>query len=206
MIGLERERERCDSPSTHQHPHTMFSGLGTPPPGKAQRTPRRAASRAASRAESVVLASGQTTPRQSPPPTSARHGQSLGVGLHHVSRALSGAGSVAGSAGARRVTRSVAGSEAEQREREHQLKLLVRDEHYSVVQSSALPQQVQHVINQAGPSPHAFQLEAWLDGCSPRATLVQTHTGMHCGPRSTRPRSSAISLRGTTATCGITTR
>ncbi|GAA5885246.1 hypothetical protein JCM6882_009536 [Rhodosporidiobolus microsporus] len=143
----------------------MFSsgagGTSTP------RQSRRLASRA-SRAPSA-LASGQSTPRASPP--AAVQSRTLGANLQAASRALSGAASPAPSS--RRGTRSVAaltedggsamdveevGQPAAGKERE---RVLVKDEAYAITERKGLPDEVVQAI--AGADAYTAPVKAVLD-------------------------------------------
>ncbi|ORY72608.1 methyltransferase type 11 [Leucosporidium creatinivorum] len=158
----------------------MFSGASTPP--KATRTPRRAGTRAS---RAAIAASGETTPRASPPPStsaSLHRNRSLGHNLHAASRALSA--SPAPSLGSRRTRSVAAASEAgsamdlDERERAtkgEEDKVLVKDESYVVLEKKGLPAEVEQVIRAADPYTDPFR--ATLDSQTGFALLVSRE---HC--------------------------
>ncbi|GAA5979128.1 hypothetical protein JCM11641_008435 [Rhodosporidiobolus odoratus] len=137
------------------------------------RQSRRLASRA-SRAPSA-LASGQTTPRGSPPQTASKL---LGSNLQAASRAL--AASPAPSS--RRVTRSVAASDVgtamdveegnASTGRKDNEKVLVKDDKYAIMERTGPPDEVVQAI--AGSDPYTQPVKAVLDPVTGFALLVSS--------------------------------
>jgi hypothetical protein len=160
----------------------MFSGTSTPP--KATRTPRRTGTRAS---RAAIAASGETTPRASPPPStsaSLHPNRSLGHNLHAASRALSA--SPAPSMHGSRRTRSVAatseaGSAMDLDDRERagkgeEDKVLVRDDSYVVLEKKGLPAEVEQVIRAAGEQDWLVLLQGREADPRPSAPLQDPYT------------------------------
>ncbi|KDE03357.1 hypothetical protein MVLG_06163 [Microbotryum lychnidis-dioicae p1A1 Lamole] len=185
----------------------MYSGLGTPPANSTTPrrvgTPRRAGSRAATRAASQALQSGETTPRASPEPSlagshanpsMAQYGrgiygqpapQSYGRSLSIAASSRRAQSSIAASsdAGGDGDRRSVVGS----RPTEESLdKVLVRDEYYVVLERKGLPVEVQQIVSSADPYVDPFR--ATLDHTTGFACLV---TREYCFVWNWTKRSSA---------------